>query len=165
MPPYHVRAATLGDVDALAHHRLAMFTEMGSSIDAEAVDEAFRRWLAELMPVGTYRAWVVETDGHEIVAGGGITVLPWPPGPQYLGGRLAFAYNVYTEPAHRRCGLARMIMDAIHAWCRSSGIGIVGLNASTFGQSLYETLGYQPASSPMMVLALELSRDDHDERV
>lgn len=165
MSPYHVRAATLRDVDALARHRLAMFTEMGSSIDATAVDDAFRRWLADLMPLGTYRAWVVETDRHEIVAGGGITVLPWPPGPQYLGGRIAFVYNVYTEPPHRHRGLARTIMDAIHAWCRAGGIGIVGLNASAAGQSLYETLGYQPTSSPMMMVALERSKNDHDGRV
>lgn len=164
MPPYHVRAATIADVDALARHRPAMFAEMGSSIDTEGVDEAFRRWLADLMPAGTYRAWVVEADGHEIVAGGGITVVPWPPGPQYLGGRIAFAYNVYTEPAHRRRGLARMIMDAIHGWCRTSGIGVVGLNASSAGRSLYETLGYAPASSPMMMVGLEPSRDDHDGR-
>jgi GNAT superfamily N-acetyltransferase len=155
MPPYHVRAATLGDVDALAHHRLAMFAEMGSSIDTTAVDDAFRRWLADLMPAGTYRAWVVETNGHEIVAGGGMTVLPWPPGPHYLGGRIAFAYNVYTEPAHRGRGLARMIMTTMHAWCRASGILVVGLNASVAGQPLYESMGYQPASSPMMLVGLE----------
>ena len=46
------------------------------------------------------------------------------------GHRLAFVYNVYTEPAHRRRGLARLIMDAIHAWCREEGIGSMALNAS-----------------------------------
>ena len=30
---------------------------------------------------------------------------PGRPGPRYAGDRLAFVYNVYTEPAHRRRGL------------------------------------------------------------
>ena len=56
---------------------------------------------------------------------------------------MAFVYNVYTEPAHRRRGLARMIMDAIHAWCRDEGIGLVGLNASSQARPLYESMGYR----------------------
>jgi GNAT superfamily N-acetyltransferase len=88
------------------------------------------------------------------VAGAGITIIPWPPGPRYAGDRLAFVYNVYTEPAHRRRGLARLIMDVIHAWCRDQGIGSMALNASRDGQPLYQSMGYAESSSPMMFLAL-----------
>ena len=107
------------------------------------------------MPAGTYRAWVIETEPGEVVAGGGITILPWPPGPRYGGGRLAFVYNVYTEPAHRHRGHARMIMHAIHSWCREAGITSLALNASRFAQPLYESMGYFVAPSPMMFLGLE----------
>ena len=79
-----------------------------------------------MMPAGTYRAGSWKPTTGEIVAGGGITILPWPPGPRYRGDRLAFVYNVYTEPAHRRRGLARMVMEAIHAWCRDAGIYVAG---------------------------------------
>jgi GNAT superfamily N-acetyltransferase len=151
---YRVRAATLDDADALVHHRIAMFTDMGVPLDAVTLDRAFRAWLAETMPAGTYRAWLVEADRGHIVAGGGITVLPWPPGPHYLGDRLAFVYNVYTEPAHRRQGLARLLMDAIHAWCRGAGIPSVALNASRDGLPLYESMGYHVAPSPMMFFAV-----------
>ena len=154
MSTAHVRPATLDDVDALVHHRTAMFTDMGLTFDASAVEGAFRPWLAEAMPAGIYRAWVVEDRGT-IVAGGGITILPWPPGPRSLGTRIAFAYNVYTEPSHRHRGLARTIMNAIHAWCRDNGIGAIALNASTEGQPLYESMGYAVTGSPMMFLLLE----------
>ena len=100
-PEYRIRTATLDDADVLVRHRLGMFTDMGVALDAAALDRAFRVWLATMMPAGTYRAWLVDGPGGASVAGGGITVLPWPPGPSYMGDRLAFVYNVYTEPAHR----------------------------------------------------------------
>ena len=152
---YRLRQATLDDADALVHHRIAMFTDMGVPIDALGLGAVFRPWLAEMMPKGRYRAWVVETDLAGIVSGGGITILQWPPGPGYLGDRLAFVYNVYTEPDHRRRGLGRMVMDAIHAWCRDEGIRSLALNASRTGQPLYESMGYVATPSPMMFLALE----------
>jgi GNAT superfamily N-acetyltransferase len=154
MADYRVRTATIDDVDVLVHHRIAMFQDMGVPLDAAAVERAFRPWLLDMMPKGIYRAWVVETNTG-VISGGGITILPWPPGPRYFSGRLAFVYNVYTEPEHRRRGLGRMVMDAIHAWCREEQIGSLALNASRFGQSMYESLGYAVASSPMMFCALE----------
>lgn len=151
MPDYRVRLATLDDADVLVHHRVAMFAEMGSSAaDAAAAGPMFRTWLADAMPNGTYRAWVVD-NGGDVVAGGGMTVLPWPPGPQHPGGHVAFVYNVYTEPAHRGRGLARRLMDTIHDWCRGAGIQSVALNASVFGRPLYESMGYRVSESPTMV--------------
>jgi GNAT superfamily N-acetyltransferase len=67
-----------------------------------------------------------------------------------MAGRLAFVYNVYTEPAHRRRGLARRIMATIHDWCRGAGLPLVALNASRDGQPLYEAMGYQVFPHPMM---------------
>ena len=154
MSDYRLRPATLADIDALVHHRIAMFQDMGVPLDAARVQAAFGPWLRDMMPKGVYRAWLVES-GRDVIAGGGITILPWPPGPRYLDGRLAFVYNVYTEPDHRHCGLGRMVMDAIHAWCREERIGSLALNASQFGQSLYESLGYAVTPSPMMFFALE----------
>jgi GNAT superfamily N-acetyltransferase len=151
---YRVRLATLADSDVLVRHRIGMFTEMGVLLDVKVLDPAFRAWLAEMMPAGTYRAWLVEAGEGEVVGGGGITILPWPPGPRYVGDRLAFVYNVYTEPAHRRRGLARLIMDTIHAWCRDEGITSMALNASRDGKPLYESMGYAESPSPMMFFPL-----------
>ena len=162
MPDYIVRRATLDDVDTLVSHRIKMFEDMGvlstAGADPERLGAAFKSWLFELMPAGTYVAWVVDAKGENgpagIVSGGGATLIPWPPGPRYSGSRLAFVYNVYTEPAHRGRGLARRGMDTIHEFCRAEGIGSVALNASTFGQPLYEALGYHVTTSPMMFLSL-----------
>jgi len=115
----------------------------------------FHAWLQMVMPAGLYRAWLLESDTGDVIAGGGATIIPWPPGPRYVGGRVAFVYNVYTEPLHRKRGHGRTIMLAIHAWCRETGITSLALNASEFGQSLYESMGYRVTDSPMMFLRLE----------
>ena len=162
---YRIREATLDDVDALVRHRIGMFTDMGVPLDAPALDRSFRDWLAATMPAGTYRAWLVETiddaqtggegpPGVNIVGGGGISVLPWPPGPRYMGDRIAVVYNVYTEPAHRRRGLARRLMETIHAWCHDAGVTSIALNASQDGRPLYESMGYQLPPNPMMFFAI-----------
>ncbi len=151
---YHLRRGTHADADAIVRHRIAMFTDMGIALDTAALDREFRAWLMPMMERGIYHAWMVETDQAEIVGGGGASVLPWPPGPSYMGTKIAVVYNVYTEPAHRRQGLARRIMDAIHAWCRAEGITSVALNASRDGRPLYESMGYQLPPNPMMFLGL-----------
>jgi len=151
---YTIRQATLADRDALVRHRLGMFTDMGVPIDPAALGDAFRRWLGTAMASGTYVAWVVEDQHATIVGGGGATVLPWPPSPHDAGDRLAFVYNVYVDPLHRRRGLARQIMETIHAYCRQHGIASVALNASREGAALYRTLGYVEAPAPMMFFAV-----------
>jgi GNAT superfamily N-acetyltransferase len=151
---YHLRRATGADADALVHHRIAMFQDMGIAFDAELLARSFREWMTAMMASGTYHAWVVETADGAIAAGAGVSVLPWPPGPQYMGDRIAVVYNVYTEPDHRRRGLARRLMDAIHTWCRDTGVASIALNASRDGLPLYESLGYQLAPNPMMFLPI-----------
>ena len=151
---YRVRPATLADADVLIRHRIGMFTDMDVPLDAEVLERSFRAWLAEMIPAGSYRAWLAEAADGTVAGGGGITILPWPPGPQYLGDRLAFVYNVYTDAAHRRRGLGRRIMDTIHGWCREEGIGSIALNASRDGKSLYQSMGYAESPNPMMFLSI-----------
>ena len=152
--PYRVREATDRDADVLVRHRIGMFTDMGLALDAPALDAAFRVWLVEHMAAGTYRAWLVEAEDRSVAAGGGISILPWPPGPSYMGNAIAMVYNVYTEPAHRRRGLARLIMETIHTWAAGHGIASVALNASDHGRPLYESMGYQVTPNPMMFYPL-----------
>ena len=153
--PYKIREATLADADALVRQRIAMFSDMDVPLDPSTLDRAFRAWLADTMTSRSYRAWLVEDDAGAAVAGGGLTILPWPPGPRYLGDRLAFVFNVYVDPPYRRRGLARLVMETIHAFCREQGIRSIALNASRDGRPLYEALGYQAAPNPMMFFAVE----------
>jgi GNAT superfamily N-acetyltransferase len=47
---------------------------------------------------------------------------------------------MYTEPEHRRQGLARRLMDAMIAWCGREGYGTLYLHASDEGRALYASL-------------------------
>ena len=94
------------------------------------------------------------TATGEVAAGGGLIVIPWPPGPMTMDPRCGFVFNVYTRPAHRKQGLGRRLMDAMHDYCRAEGIERVVLNASTFGKPLYDAMGYVVADEPMMRLRL-----------
>jgi GNAT superfamily N-acetyltransferase len=151
---YAVRVATIDDVDALVHHRMSMFRDMGLAVDEVRDRDAFRGWINDGLRSHTYYAWVVAPGDGAIVGGGGVAILPWPPGPHGTGGPLPFVYNVYTEPAHRRRGLARLLMDAIHTWCRERGYQRIGLAASSDGLPLYQSMGYRPPSEPHLFLRL-----------
>ncbi|HSB61454.1 MAG TPA: GNAT family N-acetyltransferase, partial [Vicinamibacteria bacterium] len=60
--------------------------------------------------------------------------------------------NMYTEPAFRRQGLARQVLEEILAWCREQGLRSVFLHASRAGRPLYESLGFEPTSEMRVVL-------------
>jgi GNAT superfamily N-acetyltransferase len=157
MSDYRIREATLSDMDVLVHHRLAMFTAMGREFDAPLIDRMFRDWVRPMMTSGEYRSWLCETspgesvEGVEVVAGAGLSLIKWPPGPSPIpGDHIAFVYNVYTEPPHRRRGLARRLMATLHEWCAAHGVAAIALNASDEAQALYASMGYQVAPSPMM---------------
>jgi GNAT superfamily N-acetyltransferase len=147
---YAIRPATTDDIPLIVNHREAMFREMGIPADFHNMAVAMERWLQHAIPSNTYLAWLAVSSEGEIAAGGGLIVIPWPPGPMSMDPRCGFVFNVYTEPSHRKQGLARGLMDAMHAWCRAEGIERVVLNASTFGKPLYESIGYVAANEPMM---------------
>ena len=147
---YAVRPATIADIPHIANHRAEMFREMDISAEFEEMAVATELWLRHAIPSKTYLGWVAVTGQGEVVGGGGMIVIPWPPGPITMDPRCGFVFNVYTQPPHRKQGLARRLMDAMHEHCRAEGIERVLLNASTFGQPLYESMGYVVTNEPMM---------------
>jgi GNAT superfamily N-acetyltransferase len=148
---YAVRRATVADIDTLVAHRELMFREMGWDADYGEMAHSYGRWLETVLPAGAYAGWVAVPDGETtIVSSGGLIVVPWTPGPHSMDPRLAWIVNVYTNAEHRQHGLARRLMEAMHAWCRSEGIERTALNASSAGQPIYESMGYTLADEPMM---------------
>jgi GNAT superfamily N-acetyltransferase len=147
---YSIRPATIADIPHIVSHREQMFRDMAIPANFEEMVVATGLWLKHAIPSHTYRGWVASTDRGEVVAGGGLIVIPWPPGPMTIDPRCGFIFNVYTQPQHRKQGLARRLMDTIHECCRADGIERVVLNASTFGKPLYDAMGYVVTNEPMM---------------
>lgn len=151
---YSIRPATLSDIPAIVRHRELMFRDMGIPAEFEEMAAATELWLRHAVPSKTYLGWVAVADDGSIAAGGGMIVIPWPPGPMTMDPRCGFIFNVFTEVAHRKQGLARQLMDVMHDWCRAEGIERVVLNASVFGKPIYESMGYAVTNEPMMRLRL-----------
>src|SRR6476620_3292639 len=150
---YTIRPATLSDIPHIVEHRSGMFRDMGIPAEFEDMNAATELWLRHAIPSKMYLGWVAETARGEVVGGGGLLVIPWPPGPMTMDPRCGFIFNVYTDPEHRKRGLGGRLMGAIHHYCRTEGIERVVLNASVFGKPLYEAMGYVVTQEPMMRLA------------
>jgi GNAT superfamily N-acetyltransferase len=123
-----------------------MFNEMGRLPELEMV--SFER---EVEPIilaairgGTYRPWFVEDTSGNIIAGGGIQLRPLLPRPECRQAPEAIILNMYVQPAHRRRGLARRLLEAMLDWCRSQNIVRIVLHPSDQGRPLYESMGFQP---------------------
>jgi GNAT superfamily N-acetyltransferase len=100
--------------------------------------------IAEAIQGKTYRPWFVEDTWGNIVAGGGIQLRPLLPRPECRRAPEAIILNMYVQPAHRRRGLARRLLEAMLDWCRSQNIVRIVLHPSDQGRPLYESIGFQP---------------------
>jgi GNAT superfamily N-acetyltransferase len=150
---YSIRPATIADIPHIVRHREQMFRDMGIPAEFEDMSVAMALWLRHAIPSKTYLGWIAESNG-DVAAGGGLIVIPWPPGPMSMDPRCGFIFNVYTEHAHRKRGLAKQLMEAMHGYCRAEGIERVVLNASVSGKPLYDQMGYVVTEEPMMRLRL-----------
>ena len=143
---YRIRIAKATDIAALVAHRKEMFEEIGIADKRRiaAMTKAFKSWLRREMAAGRYKTWLAVDSGGEIAAGAGLWITGWPPVPYDTTSHRGYVLNVYTQPAHRRRGLARSLMKALLSWCRKRGFRVITLHASDAGRPLYESLGFEP---------------------
>ena len=148
-----IREATVADIEAILHHRRGMFADMGdgSEADLDAMVTSARPFVEAALRDGSYRAWLVEVDGH-VVAGGGVAIVPYQPTPLDPEPRRVYILNMYTEPAHRRQGMARGVLEAIVHWCRERGLKAILLHATDAGRPLYTQMGFEPTNEMRLYL-------------
>jgi GNAT superfamily N-acetyltransferase len=149
--PPTLREATPTDIPILVKHRRWMFDDMlatqkvgYTAADVDAMEAPYEAYLHQ--HIGTLiRAWVIETDG-QVIASGAILFNNWAPRPGDNTGQSALLHSVYTDPEHRRQGLARRIMDAMLAECARLGLHTINLHASDAGRPIYENMGFKQTS-------------------
>ncbi len=153
MTVQRMRGATVADVEIILHHRRCMFSDMGHGTPAEldAMVTSARPFITSGLREGSYHGWLVEV-GDRVVAGGGVAMVPYQPTPLDSVARRAYVLNMYTDPAYRRQGLARQVLEAIIAWCREQGVKAVLLHASDAGRPLYEKLGFERTNEMRLFL-------------
>ena len=174
---FTVRPATVDDVPALAHHRVAMFLDIGNlrPADAPALEEATAEWMREAIPGGVFLAWVACDASGAVVGGAGVQLRPIIPRPRPGGGVRSglqgLLVNVYTDRAWRRRGVAEAVVVRAVADARRLRLASLVLHASAEGRPLYERLGFtmtdemqldtdvgHDATGDVMSLALEERR-------
>ena len=151
---YSLRRASAGDIDTLVAHRRAMFVDMGYQ-DQTALDTMAtncRTWLLIKMDCEEYLAWLATAPDGSVVAGTGLWLMDWPPHMIGPGAPRGNILNVYTEPAFRRQGIARRLMNEALDWCRVNGVRAVILHASPDGERLYEDLGFKSTNEMRILL-------------
>ena len=149
-----IRPAIETDADTIAHHRVAMFQQMGNIATRAVADELFRSSVPVIragLEDGTYIGWLAVTPQDRIVAGAGAHIRPQLPRPSLDGQTIEclpapLIVNVYTEPDYRRSGLARLLMNTVLDWATQRGSGPVVLHASDAGRAHYESLGFKPTN-------------------
>jgi GNAT superfamily N-acetyltransferase len=146
--------------------RLATFSDepVMRNIMHRAIDELLKPYLppdavaasfeimgldSQLIADGTYFAVV---DGEQIVGCGGWSRRATLFGGDHTSGRNAALLDpareparvraMYTDPAHVRRGVGRMILDACEAAARAEGFSTVELAATLAGEPLYRACGY-----------------------
>jgi GNAT superfamily N-acetyltransferase len=143
-----IREATAADVLTIATHRRRMFESMGYDDDAllDSIQLSAAEWTRKKAADGEYRGWLVSARDGRIVASVGIWLREICSKPRNLSGRIVYLMNVYTEPAYRRRGWARRLVQTALDWCGRNGYDEVTLHASHAGRQLYESLGFRATS-------------------
>ena len=147
MLDFVIREGRRDELPLIVYHRREMFREMGYT-DAQQLaelDRSSEEFFGQALAEGTYRAWWIDKDGT-VVAGGGVLILPFQPGPRDPRPERPWIVNVFTEPAYRRMGLARVLMTEMVEWCRVQGFTVVSLHASDAGRPIYAGMGFLPTN-------------------
>lgn len=142
-----IRRAGPGDLDAVVDLRIAFLREEYE--DAIEDPAGLRAEVADFVERATTddRWWTwLATDEHEGVVVGGLSMLvqevpPHPRDPRRLDG---FVFNVWVDPARRRQGVGRRLLDVCLDASRAGGLRRVALVTTPDGRPLYESAGFAP---------------------
>lgn len=147
-----LRPLRAGDHAHVVAQREAMFREAGRH-DAEAItrmSEAFAPWLAPRLADGRYFGWLAEQQGA-VVAGLGMMWLDWPPHPLHSEPGRGYLLNLWVDPAQRRRGLARQLVERSIAHAREHGVAAIVLHPTAQAEALYSALGFRVSNEMIRV--------------
>ena len=144
----NVVKAGIEDIDTLVEMRLGYLTEDNGGIDGSD-SEAIRRDLPGYFRLHLGRdlhAYVIR-NGRSIVSCAFLLIVEKPMSPAFINGRTGIVLNVYTFPACRRRGYARMIMKRLMEDAKEMELSVVELKSTQDGYDLYRSVGFAEEDS------------------
>ncbi len=143
------RLATPDDAETLGRLRWAMETERhpehaATDEQLAAYLDAARQDISAEIERGAHIAFLAEGDGQVVAC----AILIWwtmLPNLRHLHRKRGYVSSVYTDPAWRRRGIARHLMEQLIARAQVMGIDRLILWASDMGRPLYLDQGFEPS--------------------
>ena len=128
-------------IDQFIKLRINQLREEGATEDIDlvpALQDYYKRHMAD----GTFVSWLAIDDG-EIVGTSGMSFVEKPPYFSCPSGRLGLLSSMYTDPGHRRMGIAKELLSRVVEEARNYGCGCVQITASDMGVLLYTDFGFK----------------------
>ncbi len=144
-----VRVATADDFSEVLRLAEIMYESIGMDTDTPGWRNAAYAMLAERLgrDAAVFVADHPDEPGRLVASGAGSIATRFP-GPANLTGRVGYIQWVATEAAWRHRGLARAIMTALLDWYRALEVTMIELHASSDGEPLYRSLGFDEGAQP-----------------
>jgi GNAT superfamily N-acetyltransferase len=121
-----VRLAVEDDVTELVRLRALLFQTLGGDFfNPSSAGEGWRDSLAAVLKeqVTAENMRILVVDGEDgLAACGAGTIEQWLPGPHVRNGRIGHVMGMVTDPAYRRRGHGRAIMQGLLDWFRERGV-------------------------------------------
>lgn len=146
-----MRFATVNDMDALMSIRLEMLRVVNSLPDDYVFSETLVKSSEEYFACGNDATVLVFDDGRP-VACASLSFMDIMPTYGHPTGKRAHLMNVYTNPAYRRQGLAREMVQMLIDLAKSRGVTEISLDATESGRPLYESLGFGTNHEAMNII-------------
>ena len=154
-----IEKAGFADVDALTALRLEYLIEDNGSLehsDAEMIRNNLPGYIREHLKKDLF-AYVIRED-DTIVSCAFLLIVMKPMSPAFINGKTATVLNVYTLPAYRRRGYARMLMNAMIADAKELNIDVIELKATADGYDLYRSVGFEDDRSKYHLMKWKAQR-------
>lgn len=122
--------------------RISQLQEEGAKEDIDlepALTDYYHRHMAD----GTFVSWLA-FEGDDIIGTSGMSFVEKPP---YFGcpnGRIGLVSSMYTDPGHRRKGIAKELLSRVVNDAKEQGCGVIQVTASDMGAKLYADFGFHP---------------------
>jgi len=141
------RRLTEDDLGRIIEMRIDQLTEEYTSVGRsvpEDVDlkESLLDFYKRNLAAGTYVSWLA-LDGDKIVGTSGMSFAEKPPYFTCPSGKLGILSSMYTDPDHRRMGIATELLDRVVKEAKEYGCGTIYITASDVGVKLYESYGFK----------------------
>lgn len=135
------RLGTTDDIDEVVRLRAAFFESLGETGDGW--QRTCADVLAESMAAGSMIVAVVDApNGAGLAAVGTAEIQQRLPGPTKPTGLLGYIGTMATDPAFRRQGLARLVLDRLLRELGDRDVQRIELHATPPAEHLYRSVGF-----------------------